>query len=146
MIQRPAGWCSRGRFASVVIPTPAIGRPLTVKFAGVRSTRLIRVVWTTDSLDADPSGLPIDNLAEEPKYRRGPTPLPSKPNGWNAATLQIIKGVLVIQLNGGEVYERALEPVNGRRFGLHHDKAKTTARVRNVVLKGPGPIGSNPVP
>jgi hypothetical protein len=42
------------------------------------------------------------------------------------------------------VYERPLEASNDRRFSFYHDKDRTSARVRDVVLTGPWPESLGP--
>ncbi|MBS0203478.1 MAG: DUF1583 domain-containing protein [Planctomycetes bacterium] len=80
-----------------------------------------------------------DNEVEEPANRRGPTPLLLKSEEWNTAAVEIRGGEVRVELNGQLVYERPLEANCGTRFGLYHDRTRTSVKVRNVVLSGDWP-------
>ncbi|HEV3167614.1 MAG TPA: DUF1583 domain-containing protein, partial [Isosphaeraceae bacterium] len=99
----------------------------------------VRLHWMTDGYENESTGLKRDNVAEEPANRRGPARLSLKPGEWNAVELRLQGTTLTLALNGETIYERPLEPANSRLFGLYHDKARTAARVRNVVLRGNWP-------
>jgi tetratricopeptide (TPR) repeat protein len=99
----------------------------------------VRLHWLTDGPDNDWTGLPPDNLADEPASRRGTGPLPLKPGEWNALTLSLEGGTAILTLNGVEVLRRPVEPDNNRHFGFFHFKDRASVRVRNVVLKGNWP-------
>ncbi len=101
----------------------------------------IKLHWLTPNRTPDEAGawIATDNVSEEPACRRGPTPLPLRPNDWNDAAIEIRNGHVRLELNRQLVYERPLEPAWGSRFGLYHDRTKTSTRVRNVVLSGDWP-------
>jgi hypothetical protein len=84
-------------------------------------------------------GLAFDNATEEPKNRRGPSKLPLKPKAWNAVRLEVKGDTLLVSLNGELVYERPIEPINQRTFGLFHYTDRTEVRVRRVSLTGDWP-------
>jgi hypothetical protein len=98
----------------------------------------VRLHWMTTRI-ADASGLPADNVADEPEARRGPKALPLKTGDWNTLKVAIAGDIATLELNGQLIFERRLAPDNSRQFGLFHDKERTSARVRNVVLKGRWP-------
>jgi hypothetical protein len=98
----------------------------------------VRLHWMTTGT-ADASGLPADNVADEPDARRGPKALPLKSGDWNTLKVAITGDIASLELNGQPICERRLEVDNSRQFGLFHDKERTSARVRNVVLKGRWP-------
>jgi hypothetical protein len=104
----------------------------------------IRIHWITDGrYDATP--LAPDNVTDEPGNRRGPQPLPLRPNAWNQVALTVKGDDVLLSLNGQLVYERRLESTNQRTFGLFHFADQTEARVRNVVWRGTWPRQLPPV-
>ncbi len=98
----------------------------------------VRLHWMTLG-SQDSSGLPADNVLDEPGNRRGPAKLPLRPGEWNAMRIELTGDRIALSLNGETIYRRALEPTNGRQFGLFHDKERTSAQVRNVELRGSWP-------
>jgi tetratricopeptide (TPR) repeat protein len=84
-------------------------------------------------------GPPTDDRATEPANRRGPERLPLKAGEWNTLKLSRKGKGVVLELNGVAVYERELEPTIEPVFGLYHDRNRTAARVRGVVLEGSWP-------
>jgi hypothetical protein len=88
---------------------------------------------------ADKSGVPIDNLADEPACRRGPAKLSLTAKAWNKVRLAVAGDTVTVSLNGTPIYERSIEPTNQRLFGLFHFTDRTEARVRGVVLTGDWP-------
>lgn len=101
----------------------------------------VKLHWLTADRTANALApwLPIDNVAEEPLCRRGPSPLPLKLNDWNAVTIELHEGLVRILLNGQLIYERPQEAAWGTRFGFYHDRGKSSAQIRNVVLTGDWP-------
>jgi hypothetical protein len=87
----------------------------------------------------DTSGLASDNVADDPSGRVGPEKPPLKAGAWNTMTVALEGKTVALTLNGETIYRRALEPGNSRQFGLYHAKDQTSARVRNVVLRGRWP-------
>jgi hypothetical protein len=98
----------------------------------------VREHWITDGKNG-PVELSPDNVTDVPKNRRGPTPLPLLAGKWNRLNLTLRGQTVGIHLNGQLIYERELEPLNQRTFGLFHYADATEARVRNVVLLGDWP-------
>jgi hypothetical protein len=98
----------------------------------------VKLHWLTDAYQ-EKSGAKIDNAADEPACRRGPSRPPLKPKAWNRVRLAVGGDTLKLALNGVEVYERPIEPTNGRSFGLFHWTDRTEARVRAVTLTGAWP-------
>jgi Protein of unknown function (DUF1583)/Protein of unknown function (DUF1581) len=88
---------------------------------------------------ADKSGVPFDNAADEPSCRRGPAKLPLQAKAWNKVRLAVAGDIVTVALNGTPVYERPIEPINQRLFGLFHYTDRTEARVRGMVLTGDWP-------
>ncbi len=89
-----------------------------------------------------PGQLDAGNVLDDPAGRRGAVAL--KAGDWNAATVRIKGSTLALEINGTIVYERTLDPDDDRSFGLYHDKARTSARVRKVVLRGDWPTEFGP--
>jgi tetratricopeptide (TPR) repeat protein len=98
----------------------------------------VKLHWLTDGPN-DKSGVKFDNVRDEPPCRRGPSQLPLKPRAWNRVRLAVAGDSVKIALNGVEVYERPIEPTNGRFFGLFHYTDRTEARVRGLRLSGDWP-------
>ena len=100
----------------------------------------VQMHWMTDHNGVDPwTGVPADNLIDEPDHRRGPRPLPLKKGEWNAVRLTLQDDVAILVLNDVEVYRRPIESNNDRLFGLYHDAGKTEAKMRAAVLTGRWP-------
>jgi hypothetical protein len=116
-----------------VMVHPAIGRLVFLCEPGG-----LRLHWMTGSTD-DVSGLAADNAALEPENRRGPKELPLEPGKWNAIKLSLDASKVTLELNRQTIYVRTLEPGFSRQFGLFHYKDQTSARARNVVLRGRWP-------
>ena len=98
----------------------------------------VRLHWMTVGTN-DPSGLPADNVADEPAGRHGLAKPPLKPGEWNAMHVRRDGDRITLSLNGETIYERGLEPGNAGQFGLYHDKERTSVQVRNVELRGRWP-------
>jgi hypothetical protein len=98
----------------------------------------VRIHWLTDG-HWDRTGIPHDNVADEPAIRRGPKMLPLKPGTWNGVNLSLRGDVVTLSLNGVEVCQRPLESTNQRDFGLFHYSSETAVRVRNVTYYGDWP-------
>jgi tetratricopeptide (TPR) repeat protein len=113
---------------------PALGR-----LAFLLEPGGVRLHWMTDGPDFDVSGLPASNVVDDPSGRRGPAALSLKPGEWNKVKLALVGRTVEIELNGAKVFERDLESGNDRLFSFYHDKGRTIAKVRNVVLKGDWP-------
>ncbi len=99
----------------------------------------VKLHWMTDATEDDWTGLKPDNAVEAPEFARLAGPLPLKPGEWNKASIRIDRGVVQLDLNGVRIYEYPLEPANQRIFGFFHDKSRTGAKVRDIVLRGPWP-------
>ncbi len=95
----------------------------------------VKLHWLTDG-PHERSGVPLDNVVDEPKYRRGPSKLTLKPHAWNTARVEVVGDTVRVSVNGELVYERPIEPTNQRFFGLFHYTDRTEARVRNVTHTG----------
>jgi hypothetical protein len=95
----------------------------------------VKLHWLTDG-PHERTGTPIDNVADEPKHRRGPSKLVLKPHAWNTARLEVVGDTVKVSVNGTMVYERPIEATNQRFFGLFHYTDRTEARVRGVIYRG----------
>jgi hypothetical protein len=126
------------RYEFLYEPDLTVAHPTLDRLAFLLEADGVKVHWMTDG-DGDWTGLKIDNAAEEPANRRGPSRLPLKPGDWNAVKLTLAGREAVLELNGVEVYRRPLEATNDRLFGFFHYKDRTAAQVRNVVLTGNWP-------
>lgn len=98
----------------------------------------VEIHWLTDG-QYDRTGLAADNRTIEKENRRVHDKLPLKEGDWNQVRLTLKGDAITLQLNGVDVYQRALEPTNQRVFGLYHDAAHSEARVRNVTYRGDWP-------
>ncbi len=76
-------------------------------------------------------------ILDDPAGRREAVSL--RPAAWNAATVRLRGETISVEVNGKVVYERAADPEEDRVFSLFHDKSRTAARARNVVLRGDWP-------
>lgn len=59
--------------------------------------------------------------------------------GWNAGQLQLIDGVAVLSVNERVLLRCPIPPHFDTRPGIVHDRARTEARVRGIVLQGAWP-------
>jgi hypothetical protein len=98
----------------------------------------VKLHWMTDP-ENDATGLEPDNIADPTEFRRGSGPLPLRSGEWNKALVRFEGGLVKIDLNGSRIYEYPLEPANQRIFGFYHDKMKTMAKIREVILRGNWP-------
>ncbi len=120
-----------------VVVYPSLGR-----LAFLLEPERVRLHWLGESDDNDWTGLAPDNAVAEPGQEARPLPL--KANDWNQLRLSTTADRVKIELNGGVIYERKLEPDSPRSFGLFHYKDRTAAQVRNVVLTGDWPKSYSP--
>ncbi len=104
----------------------------------------VRLRWVSDRADFDWTGLPADNAQAATESRRGPARLPIRSDDWNQVAVAVAEGRVTLDLNGVRLFEHPLEPGQSRRFGLYHDKNRTTAKVRKVVLTGRWPESVTP--
>lgn len=104
----------------------------------------VREHWITDGRYG-PVELRPDNVTDVPENRRGPAQLPLLARNWNRLVLTLRGATVGLHLNGELVYERNLDSLNQRTFGLFHYSDATEARVRNVVLRGDWPKVLPPV-
>lgn len=98
----------------------------------------VRLHWMTDG-DREWTGLAENNSVVEPLNRRGPKPLPLKSGEWNRVTLAMKRETLTLSLNDTAIYTRKMERDSDRTFGFYHDKSRSEARVRSVVMRGDWP-------
>ena len=98
----------------------------------------VRLHWLTDG-DDEWTGLAEDNSVVEPLNRRGPKPLPLIAGEWNRVAMTLRRGTLTLSMNDETIYTRRMEPSLDRTFGFYHDKSRSAARVRKVVLRGDWP-------
>jgi len=112
---------------------PALGR-----LAFLIEPNGVRVHWLTSG-EHEWTGLAENNATLEPLNRRGPRPLPLKPNDWNQVTMSLHDDTLTLTLNDVEIYSRKMEPDNTRRFSFYHDRSRSAVQVRNVILRGDWP-------
>ncbi|MDR3638922.1 MAG: DUF1583 domain-containing protein [Isosphaeraceae bacterium] len=120
------------------VPGKTLVHPALDRLALLVDPEGIKLHWLTDG-KYDRTGLSPANVAVEAKSRRGPSPLPLKPNAWNRMSLALKGNTLTLTLNGELVFERSLEATNQRTFGFFHYADETEARVRNVVYRGEWP-------
>ncbi|HVC99333.1 MAG TPA: DUF1583 domain-containing protein, partial [Pirellulales bacterium] len=118
-------------------PESSIVHPALDRLAFLLAPEGVKLHWMVD--EAEPNGLDIDNVVDEPDCRRGPKRLPLRRGEWNHVKLELEGGAVSIELNHVEICRRELEPSNDRLFGLFHYKDRSTAQVRNVVLAGDWP-------
>ncbi len=119
-----------GRFDA----SPAIG-----SLAFVFDPKGLKLHWISELDEGDWTGLSAENIVDDPKGKSGPLSL--KSGEWNKVELSLKNGVVHIGINGKPAGEVSLEGVGIWRsqFGLYHDRTRTSAKVRNVVLSGHWP-------
>ncbi|MEZ6091679.1 MAG: DUF1583 domain-containing protein [Pirellulaceae bacterium] len=109
---------------------PALGRlAFLLKEDGVSEH------WITDGRH-DRTGLRPGNESVHKDRQRGPAELPLQPGGWNHIELKRSGDAMTLVLNGVAIYERAIDDITIKRFGLFHYADKTSASVRNIRWKG----------
>ncbi len=119
-------------------PGKTVVHPALDRLAFLLDPEGVKVHWLTDS-QHDHTGLSPANVAVEAKSRRGPERLPLKPRDWNRVSLRLAGDLVKLSLNGESIYERVLEPTNGRQFGLFHYADESEVRVRHVQYEGRWP-------
>jgi hypothetical protein len=119
-------------------PGKVMVHPAVDRLAFLLDPTGVRIHRLTDGA-YDRAGLTADNTCDEPANRRGPASIPLKAHAWNALVLRLAGDTVSIELNGQLVYERTLEPENGRKFGLFHYSDETSVRARNVTYEGNWP-------
>lgn len=109
---------------------PAIGRlALLLQDDGIREH------WVTDG-QFDRTGLRPDNYTIDKFAQRGPPALPLRADTWNRILFRLTGETIRVILNDVMVYERPIEDISYRTFGLFHYADKTEAQVRNVRHTG----------
>jgi len=112
---------------------PAIGRlALLLHGDGIREH------WVTDG-QFDRTGLRPDNYTIDKVAQRGPPELPLMDDKWNRMQFRLTGETIRLILNDVLVYERSIEDIAYRTFGLFHYADKTEAQVRNVRHTGDWP-------
>jgi tetratricopeptide (TPR) repeat protein len=103
----------------------------------------VRLRWLTHDPASHASGLDPENSVTNRAAQLVPR-LELRPSAWNTAKLSIHGDRVAVFLNDAKVFERSIEPENQRLFGFYHDKNRTEAQARNVVLTGPWPESLTP--
>lgn len=116
-----------------VMVHPALGR-----VAFLVETDGVKLHWMT-SPAGEMSGLTADNSVAAPGGGDRVKLPQLKAGEWNSATLALESDTVTITINGEPVYRQAIESPRTRQFGFYHDKDRTAARIRNVVLRGRWP-------
>jgi hypothetical protein len=124
-------------------PGETEAHPALDRLAFLLTPNGVRVHWITDAR-FDRTNVSPGNAFDEPENRRGPTRLPLRSGDWNHIKLAIVGRMATVELNGQLVFERELEAINRRTFGLFR-YAETELRVRNVVIRGDWPKAVPPV-
>lgn len=119
-------------------PGVAEVHPALDRLAFVLNPDGVREHWITDGRH-DRTELAPDNLMDVPANKRGLTKLPLISGDWNRLRLALHGATVSVELNRTHVYERHLESANQRAFGLFHYADRTSAQVRNVVMRGTWP-------
>lgn len=118
-------------------PESCVVHPALGRLAILLEPHGARFHWMTDGSTLSANRIKDDNVADDPACRRGTLAL--KPREWNTVKVTLGEQNVVLEVNGIMVLERVLESGNDRLFGFYHDRANTTARVRNVRLTGDWP-------
>ena len=113
--------------------SPAVGR-----VAFLLQSEGVRIRWVTSD-NNEWTGLTVDHAIVEPLCRRGPRPLPFKPDHWNTISVSRTDQTITLSLNGVEIYERIIDWVGDTRFGLYRHDKNADVKVREVVLTGDWP-------
>lgn len=136
---RPLGEGETLRYRFYYEPGQVAVHPALDRLAFLMEPEGVRLHWIVPAMEADSSDVEPSNVVDVPGERRGPTPLPLKAKDWNAVKLALADGRVSITLNDVLVYERPLDPGNNRGFSFYHEKDRTQARIREVVLEGNWP-------
>jgi tetratricopeptide (TPR) repeat protein len=126
------------RYEFLYEPGKTVVHPALDRLAFLLDPEGVKVHWLTDA-QHDRTGLAPENLVIEPQNRRGSGRLPLKPRDWNRVSLRLTGDLANLSLNGESIYERRLEPTNGRQFGLFHYADESEVRVRHVQYEGRWP-------
>ena len=113
---------------------PSIGR-----IATILEPDNVRLHWISDVPHMAIGGLQPDNAVTVAHEQRGARPLALKSAAWNRMTVVMAADHVTFRLNGSDIYERRLDSTESRMFGLFHDKSRTTAELRGIVLTGKWP-------
>ncbi|MEM8670528.1 MAG: DUF1583 domain-containing protein [Planctomycetota bacterium] len=82
------------------------------------------------------SQLRPDNRNVAPEYQRHSGTLPLKLKRWNSIKLDVAADQLKLFVNDQLAYERFIDGLTDRTFGLFHYADRHAVQVRNVVMKG----------
>ncbi|MEZ6126925.1 MAG: DUF1583 domain-containing protein [Planctomycetaceae bacterium] len=98
----------------------------------------IRIHQVTDG-PWDQTALAPDNIVESTEPLRMSRTLPLKIGQWNQLQLRLTGDVVVLRLNGTDVFQVQLPDNKRRSFGLFHYADQTSVQVRNLIWKGDWP-------
>lgn len=115
---------------------PAIGRTCFL----LQSDGLL-LHWITDGDDKEWSGMRSGNSVAAQNSK----PLALKPYEWNKLQIGLEGENATLKVNGNQVHSQPLDAADSRLFSLFHFKDRTSAEVRNVVLRGNWPDELDPV-
>lgn len=136
--QRPLLEDESIRYEFFYEPGETLAHPALGRLAFLLEEGGIRIRWLTND-DGDWTGLPVDNATVEPFNRRGPRPLPLKPQEWNKVEVTRAERKVKITLNDVLVYQRPLDFGGDHQFGLYRNRHESSVRVRKVVMTGDWP-------
>src|SRR6185436_8871548 len=74
-------------------PGESVGTPVLDRLAFLIEPAGVRIHWVTDA-QFDRTGLPHDNVFDEPRHRRGPAKLPLKERDWTRVVLKLVGDVV----------------------------------------------------
>lgn len=95
----------------------------------------VKLHWLTWSDDRNWSGLPSDNVIDDPQHQQVAA-LPLLEGEWNRVDVSLQDGHAQFTLNGVDVYRCPADQAGGNDVGFFHYKDQTAARLRNIILSG----------
>jgi hypothetical protein len=113
--------------------SPALGR-----IAILLSDATAALHWITADATGNWMGVGQENRVIDPNAKQL-RPIELKSNDWNHLKLRLDGDLVVLSLNGENVYQRRWEAEVGRKFGLFHDPTAYHVRARNIQLTGNWP-------
>lgn len=116
-----------------LIVHPALGR-----LAFLLDPDGVQIHWITDGR-FESTGLDPANAIYESGGQRGPAKLSLIQDAWNRLRLEVVGDLVRLSLNDELIYERRLEAINQRTFGLFHFADRSDVHVRNIRWKGSWP-------
>lgn len=135
MYHRPMMEDGHIEYEFLYVPGETLVHPAIDRLTFILEPDGVKTHWVTDR-QFQREELPSDNRSVEADNRRGRTELSLKANEWNRLQFALKGNVVQIRLNGSTVFEKSIETLNRRQFGLFHFCDESSVRVRNIRWTG----------